>query len=139
MPTTSNITPLYRLSAPNLPSSPRVCRDTVAAVLDAAGAGALADTARLLVSEAVTNVHRHAGNTRVIHVDVLVQDGAAVIAVKDNDPDGMPLRCPPNPQGEGGRGLLLVEELAHRWGVTWFGGPEADRKQVWFEVRAPES
>ncbi|MBH5334749.1 ATP-binding protein [Streptomyces pactum] len=134
----SNITPLYRLSAPNHPSSPRVCRETVAAVLQATGATALVDTARLLVSEAVTNVHRHAEHTRAIHIDVLVQDGAAVIAVKDNDPDGVPLRRPVNPHGEGGRGLLLVEELAYRWGVTWLGGEETDRKQVWFELRAPE-
>ncbi|WP_327357899.1 hypothetical protein [Streptomyces sp. NBC_01304] len=39
------------------------------------------------------------------------------------------------PDAEGGRGLLLLEGLAHRWGVTWIGGAEPVDKRVWFELR----
>ncbi|KUJ70729.1 hypothetical protein ACZ90_01855 [Streptomyces albus subsp. albus] len=133
-----NLTPLYRLSAPNHPSSPRACRDAIGALLDARGHSSLTDTVKLLVSEAVTNVHLHALATRTIHIDVLVQHDTALVVVKDNDPQEHPFRRPADPDDEGGRGLLLMEQLAFAWGVGWSDGPNPTRKHIWFEVRAPE-
>ncbi|MFC0597445.1 ATP-binding protein [Streptomyces palmae] len=133
-----DLTALYRLSAPNHPSSSRVCRDAIGALLHAQGHSSLIDTVKLLVSEAVTNVHRHALATHVIHIDVLVQNGTALVVVKDNDPREHPFRRPAEPEDEGGRGLLLMDQLAFAWGVSWSGGPDPTGKQVWFEVRAPE-
>ena len=58
------------------------------------------------------------------------------IEVTDTRPDRLPpapgkLPEPPGPQAESGRGLLLVEALADRWGA----GPQAPyTKTVWAEI-----
>ncbi|WP_431044544.1 ATP-binding protein [Streptomyces sp. P1-3] len=137
---TANIPPLFRFSAPNHPTSPRVCRDAIAALLHAKGeAEELTETARLLVSEAVSNVHRHATATRMIHITVLAQAGAALITVKDNEPSRHPLPRQATAGDEAGRGLVLMQRLAYKWGVRLLGSPEPTRKQIWFEVRAPQA
>lgn len=86
------------------------------------------ETAELLVSELVTNAIRHGGTDRV-EVEVSVRDGHAVLGVFDSSPEW------PEPRrvdswDVGGRGLLLVEHLAHRWGVD----PTGTGKNVWVEL-----
>lgn len=53
------------------------------------------------------------------------------VEVTDTRGDLMPEPHVPDPDAESGRGLLLVEALADRWGVTegWF-----PRKTVWAEL-----
>ncbi|MET8182799.1 ATP-binding protein [Streptomyces sp. NPDC005336] len=126
----------YRLSAPNSPRSPRVCRDAIAALLQANDLHDFADTARLLVSEAVTNVNQHT-NTTLIHIDTLVRDRIATIAVRDSSPDRHPYPRDAGPDEEGGRGLLLMQELAYAWGVTRENGLQPTAKHIWFELREP--
>ncbi|MFE2442472.1 ATP-binding protein [Streptomyces sp. NPDC021218] len=126
----------YRLSAPNSPKSPRVCRDAIAALLQANDLHGLADTAKLLVSEAVTNVNQHT-NTQLIHIDTLVRDRIATIAVRDGSPDRHPYPRDATPDEEGGRGLFLMQELAYAWGVTWEYGLRPTSKHIWFELREP--
>jgi anti-sigma regulatory factor (Ser/Thr protein kinase) len=53
------------------------------------------------------------------------------IEVTDTRGDHLPQARPPLPDGESGRGLLLVDTLADRWGVR--SGP-APRKTVWAEL-----
>ena len=93
----------YRLSAPNSPKSPKACRDAIAALLQANGLEDLADTARLLVSEAVTNVHQHT-TTPVIHIDTLLRDRIATIAVRDSSPDDLPAPAGRRPTRKGAAG-----------------------------------
>ncbi|MFD8865530.1 ATP-binding protein [Streptomyces sp. NPDC059590] len=126
----------YRFTAPNSPKSPRVCRDAIAALLQANDLHDIADTARLLVTEAVTNVNQHT-NSRVVHIDTLVRDGIATIAVRDSSPDRHPYPREADPDEEGGRGLFLMQELAYAWGVTWEHGPQPTGKHIWFELRDP--
>lgn len=126
----------YRLSAPNSPKSPKACRDAIAALLQANGLEDLADTARLLVSEAVTNVHQHTA-TPVIHIDTLVRDRIATIAVRDSSPDDLPRPRKAEADEEGGRGLFLMKQLAHACGVTWESGAQPTGKHIWFELRDP--
>ncbi|NUV55030.1 ATP-binding protein [Streptomyces coelicolor] len=59
------------------------------------------------------------------------------IEVTDTRGDRLPQHQPPSPDAESGRGLLLVEALADRWGVSEDRFP---RKTVWAELRltAPE-
>lgn len=128
----------YRLSAPNSPKSPKACRDAIAALLQANGLHDLADTARLLVSEAVTNVNQHT-TTRVIHIDALVRDRIATIAVRDSSPDDLPRPRRAAADEEGGRGLFLMKQLAHACGVTWESGAHPTGKHIWFELRDPAS
>ncbi|MDF3141660.1 MULTISPECIES: ATP-binding protein [unclassified Streptomyces] len=56
------------------------------------------------------------------------------IEVTDTCGDRLPHPQPPAPEAESGRGLLLVEAFADRWGFT--EGP-APRKTVWAEVTLP--
>ncbi len=53
------------------------------------------------------------------------------IEVTDTRGDEMPVPQVPDPEAESGRGLLLVEALADRWGVTEGRFP---RKTVWAEL-----
>jgi anti-sigma regulatory factor (Ser/Thr protein kinase) len=56
------------------------------------------------------------------------------IEVTDTRGDDLPRHPAPAPDAESGRGLLLVEALADRWGVQ--PGP-APRKTVWAELDLP--
>ena len=85
---------------------------------------------RLLVSELVTNAVRHAAG------DVLrlvISHKRGVLRVEVHDPgDGFEVRSPsPDPRRSSGWGLVLVDELADRWGVD-----RAPRTRVWFEMAA---
>lgn len=86
-----------------------------------------AEVAVLLVSELVTNAHQHAGGPAV--VDVVVDDRSLRVAVADDDPT-LPTQRDAAPYDERGRGLMLVDALASRWGATRADGG----KSVWFEL-----
>ncbi|MEW2635225.1 SpoIIE family protein phosphatase [Streptomyces sp. NPDC048389] len=87
------------------------------------------DTARLLVSELVTNAVLHARTE--IEVSACVDDGTVRVRVRDQRPDRglVPHESPP--YAGTGQGLALVEQLASRHGVDT--GEES--KTVWFELR----
>jgi serine/threonine-protein kinase RsbW len=101
-------------------------RETLRTVLGSwADEGVRADAA-LLLTELVANSVRHARSSMQIRLtvehDLLraeVRDGSAV----------NPL--PREPDEHGGRGVLILDALASRWGV--FGHPGAG-KTVWFEL-----
>jgi anti-sigma regulatory factor (Ser/Thr protein kinase) len=85
---------------------------------------------RLLVSELVTNAVRHAGGEAVRLVVALDGD---VLRVEVHDPgNGFELKpTPSDPLRSSGWGLVLVSELADRWGVD-----QNPRTRVWFEMDA---
>ncbi len=66
-----------------------------------------------------------------------VVDHTLRIEVTDTRSDRLPRRQHTAPDAESGRGLLLVDSLADRWGVSEDRFP---RKTVWAELRlaAPE-
>lgn len=91
------------------------------------GLEGIADTVVLLVSEAVTNVLLHAGSPASLCLDVSSTRLRAEI--RDSS------ITPPSPKGyentaSTGRGLLMIEGLASRWGADI----EDEGKVVWFEV-----
>lgn len=74
----------------------------------------------LIVSELVTNAIRHGrplATDGTVHVDWTVTDRGVGIEVTDGG-DGLPRAATQSDQGEGGRGLALVDALATRWGVA---------------------
>lgn len=89
----------------------------------------LGDFAQLLVSELVTNALLHAGAPKQLR---LIRDRVLTVEVADIGHHPPRLRRPATDE-EGGRGMRLVNELAHRWGsrVTRTG------KVVWAELRLP--
>lgn len=135
----------YRLVAPNAPTAPRIVRDFVATVLRVAGHPGLVDDARLCVSEVVSNAYRHTESPQV-RVEVTVNRRQVTVYVTDDDPGRLPARTPgaetdadvgaDTGAAEGGRGLLLVEGLAARWGTTAYGARSPLSKTVWFTLSA---
>jgi DNA-binding NarL/FixJ family response regulator len=81
----------------------------------------------LLVSELVTNAVLHAASEP--QVDVHLSKQRLRVEVYDDDP-ALPHRRTPDAVGPGGRGLLLLEQFADRWGAE----PRDDGKVVWFEI-----
>jgi anti-sigma regulatory factor (Ser/Thr protein kinase) len=91
----------------------------------------LFETARLLVSELVTNSIQHAGLTRDDPIRVRASWSGTALRVSVHEPREPRLRATgairPAP-GAWGWGLYLVDRLAKRWGV------DAPRG-YWFEIQ----
>ncbi|MBU6530164.1 ATP-binding protein [Streptomyces mayonensis] len=79
----------------------------------------LGDDLRLLTSELVTNAIRHGTRPQdenLIELVLWPADGHYWVAVSDPG-TGKPVPAHPDADGEGGRGLLLVDSLATAWTV----------------------
>ncbi|MGK5446855.1 ATP-binding protein [Streptomyces radiopugnans] len=126
----------YAMRAPNIPETVKVARDMVFGLLNATGHSALAETARLLVSEVVSNVHLHT-KVPLLTLEAMVGSDRILVSVQDDDPRGTPSSPEAGipSEDEHGRGLLLVRELATAWGTVWHGGLRPTGKSVWFELR----
>lgn len=111
---------------PASPSSARLARELMRGALQGCPV-ALVDVAELLVSELVGNAVRHASSAPIVSIEV--DSGKVRVAVQD-DSSLVPDVQPPDPEGDGGRGLLLVESLAVSWG--WSRTPGG--KRVWFTL-----
>ncbi len=93
------------------------------------------EAAEHLVAELAANAATHGRLTGRDFRLALLTDGATLrIEVTDTRGDALPHRRVPAPDEESGRGLLLVEALADRWGVAL--GP-VPRKTVWAELDLP--
>ena len=92
----------------------------------------VAEQVKLLVSELVTNSVRHAGMvpTEAVEVSAAFAGGAIRVEVRDPGP-GFDLPPAAQPEDIRGRGLVLVEGLADRWGIA-----RGERTTVWFEIDA---
>ncbi|MEH0577711.1 MULTISPECIES: ATP-binding protein [Streptomyces] len=129
---------IYRLRAPNSPTSPKICRDTVTLLLRVNGHHPeLVETAGLLVSELVTNVSVHTGSLAV-RLEAVVRQDRVRVSVYDDEPDAPPDPSTPACSSENGRGLLLVEAMAQAWGLGLAHPSDPSGrggKHVWFELR----
>ncbi|GAC1434630.1 MAG: hypothetical protein NVSMB51_02250 [Solirubrobacteraceae bacterium] len=91
------------------------------------------EDALLVVSELVTNAIRHSGcgPDEFIKISAILDDQAIRIAVEDPGRSGQaPAIAEQRPPAEGGHGLLLVDQLASRWGVE-----DPDTRVVWAELK----
>ena len=89
------------------------------------------ETLHLLVTELVSNAVKHAAADSV-SVSVRLDDGAVRAEVADPGPGFDPADTGVPRANHSGWGLFLVQELAHRWGVT----EDQASNRVWFELRA---
>ncbi|WP_217566039.1 ATP-binding protein [Streptomyces sp. GbtcB7] len=70
----------------------------------------------LVVAELAANAVRHGSvRGRSFRVRLVLRDGVVRVEVADGRTEQMPVLR--EPDGEGGRGLVLVAALAERWGV----------------------
>ncbi|MER7487523.1 SpoIIE family protein phosphatase [Streptomyces sp. NPDC126497] len=112
----------------DLPADPAVvaeARRTSTRQLARWGLDELVLTTELVVSELVTNAIRHAGGPVRLR---LIRERALVCEVFDGGSTAPHLRHP-RATDEGGRGLLLVSQLAQRWGTRFV----PDGKIIWAE------
>jgi anti-sigma regulatory factor (Ser/Thr protein kinase) len=88
-------------------------------------------TLALLVSELVNNAVRHggAGNRELIGLELHETANGVGVAVSDPGPGFAPARRDAPLDEPGGWGLVLVDQMAERWGVLHDG-----RTHVWFEL-----
>ncbi len=85
----------------------------------------LVDDMRLVVSELATNALRHAYPPFTV---TLRGDGTSVHLIVQDGSSSDPVRASAGDMDVGGRGLSIVDELSHDWGVTH--GP-GEAKSVW--------
>lgn len=96
------------------------------------------DPARQIIAELAVNAATHGRVPgRDFRLTLYVVSDTLRIEVTDTRGDQLPQPQQPAPDAESGRGLLLLDALADRWGVTEGRFP---RKTVWAELRltAPE-
>ena len=98
------------------------------------------EAAEQLVAELAANAATHGRLPgRDFRLALLARSETLRIEVTDTRGDDLPRHRPTSPDAEAGRGLLVVEALADRWGIEL--GP-VPRKTVWAELdlapHAPE-
>jgi CheY-like chemotaxis protein/anti-sigma regulatory factor (Ser/Thr protein kinase) len=108
------------------PAAPGTARRFVRSSLTDIDEAAL-DAVELLTSELVTNAVIHAGSQP--HLALVLHADHVRVEVHDDDPN-LPARRTPDEARPGGRGLLLLDQVASDWGAEATEGG----KVVWFEV-----
>ncbi|GAA4911780.1 SpoIIE family protein phosphatase [Streptomyces coeruleoprunus] len=89
------------------------------------------DAAVLMVSEMVTNVLVHTDGDALLVAEASGDHGTRRLRVEVADAsDELPHRRRPGEMASSGRGLVLMELLAHAWGVD----PRGEGKTIWFEL-----
>ncbi|XUL94164.1 ATP-binding protein [Streptomyces galilaeus] len=88
------------------------------------------DGAQLCVSELVSNVITHVGAGTPATLAVSMNGTRLRIEVHDPDPRALPTLVDGTSDSEGGRGMVLVDAVADRWGVLL----HQDRKVTWCEL-----
>ena len=83
----------------------------------------------LMVSEVVTNALLHGGDGGDVELAVVEEDGVVRVEVCDHGDGFVPEPKALDPDGDGGFGLYLVEQLSDRWGWS-----RSDCTTVWFEL-----
>ncbi|MFD5481933.1 ATP-binding protein [Streptomyces hawaiiensis] len=113
--------------------APRHIRRIVRSFLEEWRMPELSDAVELGVTELLANVVRHVPDRRCALL-LLRQRTGVRVEVTDGSQE-LP-RTPPalDTEAENGRGLLLLDAMADKWGVSpWHGGG----KTVWFECASP--
>ena len=112
---------------PSTPAAPARARGALDEIEDRVSPERMRDV-RLLVSELVTNAVRHAGGEAV---RLVVAVTGTLLRIEVHDPgNGFEVKPPSDdPLRASGWGLVLVEELADRWGID-----HHPRTRVWFEM-----
>lgn len=128
---TSTLSPVRTISweLPRDPAAVSHARALVARQLSHWELEELIANTELIASELVTNAIRHGGGPVVLR---LIKHRLLTCEVSDAG------RCFPRLRhscgsDEGGRGILLVSQLSHRWGSRWL----TDGKVVWAEQDLP--
>ena len=114
---------------PPVPHAIATAREkVVAAAGDKVGVDRASDL-RLVASEVISNAVRHGGTRADVRIAALQCDGFLCVKVTDAGAGIAPKPRATAPSDDGGFGLVLVERLTRRWGMTREGG----HTRMWFE------
>jgi anti-sigma regulatory factor (Ser/Thr protein kinase) len=108
--------PLVAFTLPGTPYSVQMARFYVRAALGYHDLGDYARDVETVTSELVSNAITHAGAPAVGLELLRLEDPGAVVVIVTDPSSLPPVRRAPAGDAEGGRGLLVVEALAARWG-----------------------
>jgi anti-sigma regulatory factor (Ser/Thr protein kinase) len=113
------------------PEAPATARSWLDGLTALRPLGQVAFDVRLLVTELVANSVRHAGLEAgdAISVRLELDDVRLRVEVGDAGRGFDLVSDRREPDAEGGRGLLILDAIAHRWGTTTAPG-----STVWFEI-----
>jgi anti-sigma regulatory factor (Ser/Thr protein kinase) len=95
------------------------------------GVADLYEDVALVAGELVTNAVVHAASTSRLRIGL--DHRGLWVEVRDYRPGDAPRPRPRIIGGHGGRGLHVVDAVAHQWGVT----DHPDGKTVWALIRPP--
>jgi anti-sigma regulatory factor (Ser/Thr protein kinase) len=117
----------------------RAAREFTGQILRGWGLLVLVDDVAVIVSELVTNALTHGGSAvngaaREAVELILSRRSAQVVCAVTDPGTGAPVMMQPDPFGEAGRGLQVVQALSASWGWTRLGD---SRKAVWAAVGLP--
>jgi hypothetical protein len=128
--------PTYSQTFPCKPSTAEIGRGLVRDVLGVWHLDGLADRAALIVTELIANASRHTPCSE-IRLTVARPDATRLrVGVVDREPARLPILSQAADDDESGRGLLLVDAVADRWGYDLHGsGRRPWGKEVWAELR----
>ncbi|MGW6158022.1 SpoIIE family protein phosphatase [Streptomyces sp. NPDC055144] len=88
------------------------------------------DSAVLMISEMLTNVLVHTDGDALLVAEVADGPARRLRAEVADASDDLPHKRHPGELASSGRGLVLMELLADRWGVD----PRGEGKSIWFEL-----
>lgn len=116
------------LALPAIPDSIPVARHVLDRLEDSIEQQLLEDL-RLLISEVVTNSIRHGPGDQIVELRVMLNGRVVRVEVEDGGPGFEPPVQQDAADRSAGWGLMLVDHLADRWGVS-----SASTTTVWFEI-----
>lgn len=123
----------FKARFPPVPAAVTNARRTIDEALGSALPASASNDLRLIVSELVTNVVRHAGldPDQELELRGAIADGRVRVEVADPGKGFEPEVIPAHDRGSGW-GLYILDQLAHRWGTV-----TNDPNIVWFELDLP--
>ncbi|WP_282700879.1 ATP-binding protein [Streptomyces sp. CC219B] len=99
-----------------------------------------AEAAALVLSDLVTNAVNHARGDSLRVIAECPPGDRLYLAVVDMDPSRVPMLRTPGDDDTDGRGLVLVDVLAHRWGCDLLGpARRPNRKRCWAELKVKKA
>ncbi|MFJ4574501.1 ATP-binding protein [Streptomyces sp. NPDC088846] len=121
------------------PSTAETGRKLVRDVLGIWHLDDLADRAELIITELIANASRH---TPCPEIRLVVGRPSATrvrVGIVDEEPSRLPVLSHAGEEDESGRGLLLIDAVADRWGCDLqSSGRRLRGKEVWAELRTEE-
>jgi anti-sigma regulatory factor (Ser/Thr protein kinase) len=133
----------YALELPNDLRALRVARITLRSILELHQMRDVAEVRELLASELVTNAYQHTDGPISMRarglanrVRISVWDSSPVLPTSFNPTSGLLYPRYGSLDDDGGRGLLLLQQLADNWGGYTVGEDLFGKKGklLWFEV-----